>query len=81
MQVGYMRNFNYPKPFVELLAKTTKYHGFDLVFFHPKDIDMKRKTVNGRILINNKWTRKEVRIPSFVDVTVHSFKYKEEFIF
>ncbi|MFG6119283.1 YheC/YheD family protein [Thalassobacillus sp. B23F22_16] len=81
MLVGYMRTFKKPKEFVKLLAKTTKYHGIDLVYFHPKDIDMERNVVNGKVLVDNKWVTKEVPVPPFVDVTVYSFKYKEQIKF
>ncbi|WP_164218469.1 YheC/YheD family protein [Virgibacillus sp. YIM 98842] len=81
MQVGYMRNGNKPSKFIKLLAKTTKYHGIDLVYFHPKDINMNEKIINGKILINNKWVKRKVNIPLFVDVTVHSFKFKKQIKF
>lgn len=81
MHVGYMRNRRTPPEFVKLLAKTTKYHGIDLVFFHPEDIDMERKTIKGKILFNNKWVKKEVPVPKFTDVTVYSFKYKKQIAF
>src|SRR5699024_8102843 len=77
MIVGFMRNNPKPFGFVRLLAKTSKYNDIDLVYFCPRDIDIKRKKVNGKFLIENKWVSKEIDIPSFIDASPYSFKYKK----
>ncbi len=76
MLIGFMRNIQKPQKFVRLLAKTTKYNGIDLVYFTANDVDIEREKINGRMLIENKWVRQEVPIPSFVDINVYCFKHK-----
>lgn len=77
MIVGFMRNIKKPQEFVRLVAKTTKYNDIDLVYFTANDVDMERELINGLILINNKWVRKAVPIPPFIDINVYCFKYKK----
>src|SRR5690625_366764 len=72
-----MRGQSKPNQFVKLLAKTTKHHGIELVYFNPKDVDMKQKKISGRVLVDNKWENKEVNIPLFIDLTEFSFKNKK----
>lgn len=76
MIVGFMRNN--PKPFemVRLLAKTSKYNDIDLVYFSPRDVDVKRKMIKAKFLINNKWVEKEISVPQFIDASPYSFKHK-----
>lgn len=76
-----MRNVRQPSKFTKLLAKTTKYHGIDLAFFHPEDIDINQKTIKAKILMNNEWVQKEIAVPLFVDVTAYSFKFKKQIRF
>src|SRR5690625_494396 len=71
-----MRGKRNPTPFVKLLAKTTKHHGIELVYFNPKDVNMNQKKIRGRVLMNNQWVDKEVNIPLFIDLTEFSFKHK-----
>ncbi|UJL45903.1 YheC/YheD family protein [Virgibacillus sp. NKC19-16] len=42
---------------------------------------MNQKTIKGKILIDNKWFKKEVPVPLFIDVSVYSFKYKKQIKF
>ncbi|WP_010531638.1 YheC/YheD family protein [Lentibacillus jeotgali] len=77
MIVGYMRNIKKPQKFVRLVAKATKYNGIDLVYFTANDVDMERGVINGLMLIENKWVRKEAPVPEFIDINVYCFKHKK----
>ncbi|WP_169792887.1 YheC/YheD family protein [Lentibacillus amyloliquefaciens] len=72
-----MRNIKKPQKFVRLVAKATKYNKIDLVYFTANDVDVEQEIINGLMLIENKWVRKEVPIPEFIDINVYCFKHKK----
>ncbi|MEC5423489.1 YheC/YheD family protein [Virgibacillus sp. C22-A2] len=78
MLVGFMRNYRKPLKLARLVAKMSKCNNVDLVYFTAADIDINRKKINGKILVNDKWITKEVGIPAFIDISALCFKYKEE---
>ncbi|MBP1971792.1 hypothetical protein J2Z83_003947 [Virgibacillus natechei] len=60
MLIGFMRNNRKPFQMVRLLAKSSKYYNIDIIYFSVADVNIEDKTINGKMLINNKWVTKEV---------------------
>ncbi|MDE5415824.1 YheC/YheD family protein [Alkalihalobacterium chitinilyticum] len=81
MIVGFMRNFRNPPQLTKLLAKLSKYNGIELVYFNASNIDIERKVIKGKILVDDKWIKKEVPVPMFIDVSRYCFKHKDEIRF
>lgn len=67
MQAGFFRWKKAPLKTRMLNAICCKNFGIELIFFGPEDVNMKTGTVNGEILINNKWVRKTVPIPKIIN--------------
>lgn len=77
MNVGCIRRSKKPGHIAKTLAIVSKYYDVELVYINPEDIEIGNDKVEGRILIKDKWTRKEVEIPRFIDVKSTLFSYKK----
>src|SRR5699024_2967614 len=73
MFVGFSRKNSKPLKAAKIIAITSKQQGIDIVYFTPKDVDMEREKINGKILLHNQWTNIEVLIPKFIDVNPYLF--------
>ncbi|MBM7095805.1 YheC/YheD family protein [Bacillus sp. H-16] len=76
MYIGYLRNKSKPQKFARLLARTTQSYGNELVHFHPEDINIEKRLINGQVFENNRWLTKEVPIPKFIDISTYCFKHR-----
>ena len=76
-----MRNRRKPAKFARLLSKAAKYYGIDLIYCHPTEINMEEEIIHGKILKHNKWVKKDISIPPFIDLSSYCYKYKEEMKF
>jgi len=74
MIIGYMRNLKKPDSLARTTSLIAKSYGIELLHMNPADVDIKKKKVYGRLLINNKWVEKETDIPPFIDVVPYCFK-------
>lgn len=63
MIVGYMRNLKKPDSLARTTSLIAKSYGIELLYMNPADVDIKKKKVYGRLLVNNKWVDKETDIP------------------
>lgn len=80
MIVGLMRNFIKPTEMARLIAMLCKYHGMDLIYLRPRDVNMDNNSVRGKMLIDNKWITVETDIPKFIDISPYCFKAKNRHI-
>lgn len=76
MIVGFMRNFINPTYIAKMTAKISKYHGIDLIYIRPWDVNMNNNTVTGKMFIDNTWKKVEINLPPFIDVSPYCFKPK-----
>jgi len=74
MIVGFMRNFANPPYMAKLTAMLCKYHGIDLIYMRPSDINMETNMVNGKIFVKNRWQNVETELPPFIDISQYCFK-------
>ncbi|WP_077601531.1 YheC/YheD family protein [Oceanobacillus sojae] len=74
MIIGYMRNLKKPDSLARTTSLIAKSYGLELLYMNPRDVDVKKKKVYGRVLVNNKWMDKETDIPLFIDVVPYCFK-------
>lgn len=78
MIVGVMTNFNKPTKLAHMTALISKSYDIDVIYLRPKDVDIEKGTVRGKMLINHKWVTKETKVPRFIDVVPYSFKKKNK---
>ncbi|MFA1821438.1 YheC/YheD family protein [Virgibacillus oceani] len=78
MIIGYMRNQKKPTFSAKLTAKLCKYHGIDLIYIRPKDVDIEKGKVKGKLLVNNEWISVQKEIPPFIDIFPSCFKEKNK---
>lgn len=76
MKVGFMRNFTTPPYMAKLTAMLCKYQEIDLIYMHPRDVNIETNMVRGKIFINNKWQNIETELPPFIDISAYCFKKK-----
>lgn len=69
-----MRNLKKPDSLARTTSLIAKSYGIELLYMNPGDVDVKKKKVHGRVLVNNKWVDKETDIPPFIDVVPYCFK-------
>ncbi|MFD1064434.1 YheC/YheD family protein [Oceanobacillus locisalsi] len=81
MYICYMRVFKKPPKYVKLLAKAAKYYNIDLIYSHPKDVDVGNEVINGLILQNNVWRQVELPAPPYIDLNSYCYKYKDVITF
>lgn len=77
MYIGFMRNFAKPPYMAKLTAMICKYHGLELIYIRPKDVDMENNRVRGKVYIRSKWIPVETDLPHFIDISPYCFKHKE----
>lgn len=77
MNVGCIRRSKKPGHIAKTLAIVSKYYDVELVYINPEDIEIGNDKVEGRILVKDKWVRKEVELPRFIDVKSTLFSYKK----
>ncbi|WP_019378061.1 YheC/YheD family protein [Virgibacillus halodenitrificans] len=75
--IGFMRNYLNPTYIAQVLSINCYYHGIEFIYFRPKDVDMNRGVVKGKVFKNYKWKTIETKIPTFIDVSPMCFKHKE----
>lgn len=67
MQVGYFRFKKDNKHTRMLNAVAYNFHGIELIFFGPKDIDMTNNKVKGEIYTQNGWITKTAKLPKLIN--------------
>lgn len=75
--VGFMRGSRKPVKIARLLAKTSKYNGIDLAYFHALDVDVEQKVIHAKFLEENRWVERVIDVPPFIDILPYSFKHKK----
>lgn len=65
-----------PKSFFRLLTMYSHRYGVNLIYFTPEDINIRKKRIQGQMLINDQLVNVNSRIPDFIDVTPHIFNEK-----
>lgn len=78
MLVGFMANFINPTEFAKIISIICRYNGMDLIYLRPKDINMEKDIVKGKMYIGGKWQVIETEIPPFIDVAPYCFKRKNK---
>src|SRR5699024_11362068 len=73
MYAGYLRKIDKPSKIAKIIAITCKQQGIELVYFTPKDVNLKTHMVNGKIFLNNQWVKIEVPIPKCIDVNPYLY--------
>ena len=73
MIVGFMRNIIKPTYMAKLTAVLCKNQGIDLIYLSPRDINMQKNTVKGKMFINNTWISVETDLPPFIDISPYCF--------
>ncbi|WP_080872509.1 YheC/YheD family protein [Oceanobacillus timonensis] len=81
MYICFMRNFTKPPEYVKLLAKAAKYYDIELIYSHPKNVDINKEVINGLTLHNNVWRDIEISVPAYIDLNSYSYKYKNVIAF
>lgn len=76
MIIGFMRNSLKPTYFAKLTAILCKTHEIDLIYLRPRDIDINKNQINGKMFIDNKWINVETDLPAFIDISPYCFKAK-----
>ncbi|MFD1416296.1 YheC/YheD family protein [Oceanobacillus jeddahense] len=76
MYICYMRNFTKPPEYVKLLAKAAKYYQIEVIYSHPKNVDVDKEVINGFTLHDNKWREIEIPVPAYIDLNSYCYKYK-----
>ncbi|WP_077601535.1 YheC/YheD family protein [Oceanobacillus sojae] len=76
MYICYMRNFKNPPEYVKLLAKAAKYYNIEVIYSHPKNVDITKEIINGYTLHHNKWREIEIPVPAYIDLNSYCYKYK-----
>src|SRR5699024_214205 len=77
MNVGCIRRSKKPGHIAKTLAIVSKYYDVELVYINPEDIEIGNDKVEGRILVKDKWVRKEVELSRFIDVKSTLITYKK----
>lgn len=75
--IGFMRGSRKPVKIARLLAKTSKYYGIDIAYFHAGDVDIEKKTIHAKFLEENTWVEREIGVPPFIDILPYSFGHKK----
>src|SRR5699024_117414 len=75
-----MRNFKNPPEMAYLTAKMAAFYDVKILYLRPKDIDIKQNIANGKILVGNKWNRKQTKLPKIIDISPYCFKKKNRHI-
>lgn|SRR5690625_210694 len=78
MIIGLMRNFNKPSYTSKLTAMLSKYHDIDIIYIRPKDVNMVKHTISGKMFVDNKWISVETELPKFIDISPYCFKVKNK---
>lgn len=74
MYIGLMRNLKNPSHLSNTIAVLANGYGIKLIYMRPKDINIEKGTVDGKILLGNKWHGIKTKIPSFIDISSFCFK-------
>src|SRR5690625_3553078 len=74
MLIGFVDIVKKPRKIVKITAMLAHYYGLNIIYFTPNDVNLERNTVNGKILINNKWKTVEKELPPILDVTSRSYR-------
>lgn len=69
-----MTNYIKPTDLAKLTAMICKYHGIDLIYLRPKDVNVDNGRVTGKMFIDNKWLTVETDLPKFIDISPYCFK-------
>lgn len=72
-----MRNYKKPQKFVRVLAKASSYYNIELVYCHPLDVDKENHIIHGQTLYKNKWIKKDIKVPQYIDINSYCYKYKD----
>ncbi|MEF3330105.1 YheC/YheD family protein [Oceanobacillus oncorhynchi] len=81
MYICYMRNFINPPEYIKLLVKSAKYYNVDVIFSHPKNVDLDNEVIHGLTLKNNEWHDIDIPIPEYIDLNSYCYKYKNVITF
>lgn len=77
MFVGILRSNPRPGHLARLMSMVGKEHGLKIVYFNLKDVNIDENTINGKMLVNNKWIDVEVNTPKFTDINPNLFRRKK----
>lgn len=73
-EVGIMTNFRKPTKLATMTALIAKSYGIDIIYMTPKDVDIKKRKINGKVMVDNKWVNRKTDIPPFIDAAIYCFK-------
>lgn len=59
-----------------LTAMICKGYGITLLYFNPQDVNVEKKSVKAKILIEDSWIDFDTSIPKFIDVSQYCYKRK-----
>lgn len=76
--IGFMRNFRSPSYLSKLIATLAESYGIKIIYLRPRDINIEEGTVNGKILVQNKWITTTTKLPKFIDISPFCYKKKNE---
>jgi len=63
-----------PQHIAHLIATHAKAFNIEVLYFRPRDIDMERERVHGRIYREGKWVSVTTKIPKFNDVSAFCYR-------
>lgn len=78
MKIGFMRNKKEPNHKAQLTAMLCKFHGIDLIYLRPRDVDTVMGTVKGKMLVDDAWVDIETILPPFIDIAPDCFMEKNQ---
>jgi len=76
MLVGIMTNFTKPTKLATITSVISKYNNIDIIYFTPKDVDVEKELISGKMYVNHEWRNMEREIPEFIDAVPYCFMKK-----
>lgn len=77
MRIGYLRNYKQPQQLADLIASIAQSKGVEILYFSPKDVNLKARRISGLLFKNGRWKRVKAKIPKIIDVNANCLKHKE----
>ncbi|CEI80853.1 YheC/YheD family protein [Oceanobacillus oncorhynchi] len=77
MRIGYLRNFKQPQQLAGLIASVAQTKRVDILYFTPKDVDVRRSRIRGLLYKDGEWKLVKAKIPKIIDVNSNCLKHRE----
>ncbi|WP_077601545.1 YheC/YheD family protein [Oceanobacillus sojae] len=77
MRIGYLRNYKQPQTLANLIASIAQSKDIEILYFSPKDVNLKTRRINGLLFKDSCWKRIKAKTPKIIDVNANCLKHKE----